>query len=117
MENNLPQKYNDGFFSKIRKFLHGIFYRKGKESKQIRENTQDNKDINNTDSNNTIDILKKENQKYWQKRDILLQVEKNPDVINDWPIDSLLKLEKVIDEEIAMCEKDISVLKANKGLS
>ena len=112
MESNLPQKYNDGLFSKIKRFFLRLFGGNGKHSKIENETiTENRKLITEEKTKNTIDIMREENQKNRQKEDVLLQIEKNPDLINDWPIEKLLKLEQFFDEKIAEYDQDIARLK------
>ena len=116
MESNLPQKYKDGLFSKIKNFFLRLFGGNDNHStsidKTVTENITENvKTVSQGKQKNTIDIIREENQKNREKEDLLLQIEKNPNLINDWSIEKLLKLEKFLDEEIAEYDKNIERLK------
>ncbi len=45
-----------------------------------------------------------------EKEELLLQIEQNPDIINTWPTEKLLKLEKIYDDKIEQYKKKIAVL-------
>lgn len=105
MENNLPQKYNEGIFSKIRNFFLKLFKKKS--------NIVDNqpiiqpKEINK----NPISMLRKENENNKEKEQLLNQIEENTELINSWSIERLLKLEKIYDEKITKYDNEIAKIK------
>ena len=45
-----------------------------------------------------------------EKEELLLQIEKNPDIINTWPAEKLLKLEKIYDRKIDQYKKKLAIL-------
>ena len=102
MENKLPKKYNDSLFSKIKEFFLKIFGRK-KET-VIEENVKENR-------LNSIEKMKKESKTNREKESLLNQIEKDVSLIDNWPIEKLLKLEEIYDEKIERLNKEIERLK------
>lgn len=116
MDSNLPQKYNNGIFSKIKRFFLGLFGKSNEnesvESGAIKENKIQNTTIKEENTlKNSIDIMREQNVINREKEDLLLQIEKKPDLINDWPVEKLKKLEAIYDEKIEEYDKEIAKLK------
>lgn len=115
MDNNLPQKYNNGIFSKIKRFFLGLFGKSkenvSKSSVNIIENELRSATIKEDNPiKNSIDIMREQNVKNREKEELLLQIEKNPDLINEWPVEKLKKLEAIYDEKIEEYDKEIAKL-------
>lgn len=55
--------------------------------------------------------MREENEKNREKEELLNQIEENTDLINNWSVERLLKLEKVYDEKIAQYDNEIARLK------
>lgn len=118
MDSNLPQKYNNGIFSKIKRFFSGLFGNLKEntsiESTKIKENESQNTNVKEENTvKNSIDIMREQNVKNREKEDLLLQIEKNPDLINDWPVEKLKKLEAIYDKKIEEYDKEIAKLNKN----
>ena len=60
---------------------------------------------------NSINEMRKENRINREKEALLLQIEKNPELINNWGVEKLLKLEKVFDDKIKNDDEEIAKLK------
>lgn len=112
MESNLPEQYKEGIFSKIKKFFLKIFGKNNKIPKEVNDISGSNKTKKvKQNTKNSIEIMKEENKKIRGQEEILSQIEENPELINDWSIDNLLKLAKIYDEKIEKCQKEILILK------
>ncbi len=114
MKNNLPKKYNEGIFSGIRNFFLKIF---GKKTNTINESVVNSQVIKPKEikDKNSIDIMKEENRKAKEREQVLNQIEKNLSLIDNWPVEKLLKLEKVYDEKIEQYDSEITRLKVKKA--
>ena len=55
--------------------------------------------------------MKKESKTNRQKESLLNQIEKDVSLIDNWPIEKLLKLEEIYDEKIERLNKEIERLK------
>lgn len=114
MENNLPKKYNEGIFYKIRNFFLKIF---GKRTSIVNENVVNSEIVKQEQeiNKNSIDVMKEENTKNREKEHVLNQIERNLELIDDWPIEKLLKLEKIYDEKIKKYDVEIARLKIKEA--
>ena len=106
MENKLPKKYNEGIFLKIKEFFLKIFGRKNNNEETVieEENVKENR-------LNSIEKMKKESKTNREKESLLNQIEKDVSLIDNWPIEKLLKLEEIYDEKIERLNKEIERLK------
>lgn len=124
MGNNLPQKYNDSIFYKIKNFFLRLF---GNKSDNLDEKVSNINNLNNNVNNNaeiikpkeigknSISVMREENEKNREKEELLNQIEENTDLINNWSVERLLKLEKVYDEKIAQYDNEIAKLKGQEA--
>ena len=62
---------------------------------------------------NLKDIMKEENKRNREIENLLSQIKKNPDLINNWSIN---KLKKIFAKKIAQCDIEIEELKAKMGM-
>ena len=60
---------------------------------------------------NFINEMKKENKINREKEVLLSQIEKNPELINNWGVEKLLKLEKIFDDKIENYDEEIAKLR------
>ena len=60
---------------------------------------------------NSIDEMRKENKINREKEVFLSQIEKKPELINNWPIEKLLKLEKIFYDKIENYDEEIAKLR------
>ena len=106
MENKLPKKYNEGIFFKIKEFFLKIFGRKNNNEETVieEENVKENR-------LNSIEKMKKESKTNKEKESLLNQIEKDVSLIDNWPIEKLLKLEEIYDEKIERLNKEIARLR------
>ena len=106
MKNKLPKKYNEGIFFKIKEFFLKIFGRKNNNEETVieEENVKENR-------LNSIEKMKKESKTNREKESLLNQIEKDVSLIDNWPIEKLLKLEEIYDEKIERLNKEIARLK------
>ena len=106
MENKLPKKYNDSVFSKIKEFFLKIFGKKNNNEETVveEENVKENR-------LNSIEEIRKESKINREKESLLNQIEKDVSLIDNWPIEKLLKLEEIYDEKIERLNKEIERLK------
>ena len=95
MESKLPKKYNDSVFSKIKEFFLKIFGKKNNNEETVveEENVKENR-------LNSIEEIRKESKINREKESLLNQIEKDVSLIDNWPIEKLLKLEEIYDEKI-----------------
>ena len=106
MNNKLPQKYKEGLFIKIKRYFRNLF---GKKNIDLDENVDTKSEVN-VEEKSSIEIMKEETHRIIDQENLLKQIEDNPYVIMDWPMERLLKLEKVCDEKILQYHKEIKVL-------
>ena len=106
MKNKLPKKYNEGIFFKIKEFFLKIFGRKNNNEETVveEENVKENR-------LNSIEEMKKESKINREKENLLNQIEKDVSLIDNWPIEKLLKLEEIYDEKIKRLNEEIARLK------
>ena len=114
MGNNLPKKYNEGIFYKIRNFFLRIF---GKKTNTVNENVVNSEIVKPKQemNKNSIDVMREENEKNREKEHALNQIERNLSLTDDWPIEKLIKLEKVYDEKIKKYDAEITRLKVKEA--
>lgn len=108
MENNLPKKYEKGIFCNIKNFFLNLF---GKKSKDFIETDNKIKNSEPVKEKNSIDLLRDEYLKTQEKENLLSQIEENPDLINNWKIEKLMKLEEIYDKKISQYKNEIAILK------
>lgn len=60
---------------------------------------------------NSIEQMRKENKINREKENLLNQIEKDVSLIDNWPIEKLLKLEEIYDEKIKRLNEEIARLK------
>ena len=60
---------------------------------------------------NSIEKMKKESKTNREKENLLNQIEKDVSLIDNWPIEKLLKLEEIYDEKIKRLNEEIARLK------
>lgn len=60
---------------------------------------------------NSIEKMKKESKTNREKESLLNQIEKDVSLIDNWPIEKLLKLEEIYDEKIKRLNEEIARLK------
>jgi len=109
MENKLPIKYEDVFFSKIKKFFCNVFKKKSVTMEQFEVIKQDKIEINTNESD--FDKMKVASNRVRIKEDILILVEKNPALIENLSLDKLKELDKMYDEIIEKNDRKIKQLK------
>jgi len=121
MENNLPTKYKEGIFSKIKNFLKSIFGKKDiiepetnviqpvplKAKSETQENTIN---IEEQKSKNTITMLREENQKQQNRKKIIDILIESPERIEELSEERLYELDRLCDEEIKENDNEIEYL-------
>lgn len=117
MSSNLPQKYNDGIIHKIKTFIFNLLgKRNSKITNTIDNSEQETKKETRIENKNSIELMREENERNREKETLLLKIEKNPDLIDNFPIEKLEKLEKLIDEKIAEYDDEIAKIKKQMGI-
>lgn len=109
MKNKLPIKYEDGFFSKIRKFFSNVFKKKSVTTEQLEVIKEKEVEINTNESD--FAKMKVASNRVRIKEDILTLVEKNPELIENLSIEKLKELDKMYDEIIEKNDRKIKQLK------
>lgn len=108
MENNLPDKYNENFKIKIKRFFAGFFNKKNvKENKDIIKESND-KIVENI---NDIEKMKEESKKAQLKEDILEMTKNNPKLIETLTTTQLKELNNMYDKMIEENNRKIEKLK------
>lgn len=108
MENNLPQKYKNNLFEKIKSFFIRLFKLTERKEKIVNSTLAEN---NNLTSKNIVDTMKNESTNNTKREELLFQIEKNPSLIDKWPIEKLLKLDSIYEEKIKEYDNEIKKLK------
>ena len=109
MKNKLPIKYEDGFFSKIKKFFSNIFKKNSVATQELEVIKENKIEINTNESD--FDKMKVASNRVRIKEDILSLVEKNPALIENLSLDKLKELDKMYDEIIEKNDRKIKQLK------
>ncbi|MBQ2890932.1 MAG: hypothetical protein IJE44_04740 [Clostridia bacterium] len=109
MQNKLPEKYGNSFFSKIKRFFANIF----KKNNAIIEKKVDSKkeNVELKSKENEFEKMKKSSNKVEIKEDILSLIEKKPDLIDTLPLERLKELDNMYDEIIEENERKIKNLR------
>ena len=114
MKNNLQVKENNPFFEKIKNFFRKLFYRKPTEisvDNVIAEQTTIKKE-NNTAFQESIKVEVKNDYVTEMKREEFLDdLEKNPKLLYELPIEKLEKLEDYYNESIKKQEAKLAKIK------
>lgn len=92
-------------FYKLKNFILSIF----NSPKELSEGLEDKSNIKKLDS--FADSLQKDVQKKIQKKDILSEIDKNPDLIDSLPYTRLVQLNKLYEERINELENIIKMKK------
>lgn len=111
MKENSLQKYNEGFFHKIKAFFRNLFGIA--EGKRIK-----NEEISYYDmpvKNNYISELRKENKKGQLKDDIVARVDQNPELLEKLPLERLKELDNIYIEKIK--ERNIEILDLEREIA
>lgn len=105
MNNNSLEKYEGGFFQRLKRLVRNIFM---KEQKTVVGNTVYKK--NNEQKLNPIENMKTESQKTAIKEDILSLIDKKPDILKTLSLEKLKEIDKLYDEKIEKNVKEIEYL-------
>ena len=111
MENNLPDKYNENFRVKIKRFFSSFF-----KKKNIEENKEVQKENNDKIMDNSINEIKKmkeESKKAQLKEDILEMTKNNPKLIETLSTAQLKELNNMYDKVIEENNRKIDKLKSS----
>lgn len=109
MKNELPIKYEGGFFSKLKRFLNSVLKKHSVTAQQLGVLKENKVEISTNESD--FDKMKAASNRVRIKEDILTLIEKNPALIESLPIDKLKELEKMYDEIIEKNDRKIKQLK------
>lgn len=109
MENKLPEKYENSFLNKIKRFFTGLFKKNVIASKS--EEVIQNKKIEVKQTETEFNKMKGLGNKTRLKEDILTLIESNPDAIKNLSIENLKKLDSMYDEIIEENNRKIKKLK------
>lgn len=85
-------------------------------TKSTKEDNQIIKKETEQEKKNLQDIMKEENKRNREIENLLSHIKKNPDLINNWSINKLKKIEKIFAKKIAQCDIEIEELKAKMGM-
>ena len=107
MSDNLPKKYENSFFTKIKTFFSNIFIKKNnvvEAKKIIQKEIIENK-------TKELDKMKELSNKSKIKEDILAIVKENPELIKTMPIENLKELNRMCADIIEKNDREIKKLK------
>lgn len=114
MKNNLPMKEDNSFLKKIKNFFRELFYRKPVENSLdnvIVEQTPIKKE-NNTAFKESVKVEVKNDYSTEMKREKFLDdLERNPKLLYELPIEKLEKLEDYYNESIKKQEAKLAKIK------
>ena len=111
MENKLPQKYKENFFSKILKNIKKLFTKK--TIKKVETEKAEIGKLNVTSSVKNVQSSQTNSCKradFKLKEDIMAIVESNHDLLQTLPYKRLEQLDSLYDEEIEKNNKEIEYL-------
>lgn len=119
MKEKFKQEQNAGIFYIIKKFFSKIFERNKKKALPkanniINTNSNDikNERIKDKEKRKTeIQIMQEEFNRNQEKETLLKQIENNPRLLNNWPIEKLERLEKLYDEKVVQLDNEIARLR------
>ena len=106
MENNLPQEYKKGFLNKIKEFFSKMFNRDSNNTNQSEMKIEEKKTV----EKNSIEKLKEETKKGFEQESLINQLIKNPELVRNWPIEKLEKLNTICDEKMSQLDFEIATL-------
>jgi len=109
MKNNLPEKYENSFFTKIKRFFANIFRKNNKVLEQNEIKKEQKTELNKTE--NKFQDMKKLSKKAELKKEILDMIEKQPDLIESLSIEKLKELNCMYDAIIEENERKIKKIK------
>lgn len=107
MKNNLPDKYNENFTVKIKRFFSNFFKKKSIEEKKESRDKVDGNSINE------IEKMKEESKKAQLKEDILEMTKNNPKLIETLSTAQLKELNNMYDKVIEENNRKIDKLKSS----
>ena len=111
MKSNLPQKYEESFIFKIKRFFSNLFGKKNIQKEEINPIVkEEKKEIHIKE--NSIEKMKQESNRVHLEEDILKIVEKNPELIENLTISQLEKLNDMYDKTIEENDRKIQRLKS-----
>lgn len=111
MKNNLPQKYEESFMFKVKRFFKNLFGKKNIQKEEINSIAKEEKrEI--CLKENSIEKMKKVSKRAHLEEDILKTVEKNPDLIGNLTIPQLVKLNQMYDKIIEENNRKIQSLRS-----
>ena len=117
MNTNLPMKKKNGFIDKIKNFFKKLFNKKDNNNnlEQTSNLIEDEIKVEYNTKSNFQDSIKVEVKDEYsnnlKREEFLKEVESNPSLLYELPIDKLEKLEKYYDESIAKYVEKLSKLK------
>lgn len=111
MSNNLPEKYKNNIFYKIRSFIRNIFVKQQQvETEEIYNDKTDGSVNVKVDS--VVSVFGNEKSKTKTKEEIFNIIDSNPDVLEKLPTERLYELTKMYDEKILENDRQIKHLKS-----
>lgn len=114
MKNNLPIKEDNSFFGKIKNFFRKLFYRKPVENSVdnvISEQAQIKKESNTAFQESIKADVKNDYLTEMKREEFLDELEKNPKLLYELPIEKLEKLEYYYSESIKKQEAKLAKIK------
>jgi len=111
MKNNLPQKYEESFMFKVKRFFSNLFGKKNIQKEEINPIEKEEKKEVHIEEN-SIEKMKKASKRVDLEEDIIKIVEKNPDLIDNLTILQLEKLNEMYDKIIEENDRKIQRLKS-----
>jgi len=108
MNNKLPEKYENGFLHRVKRFFSNIFSRNkvvNEKKEIIKEEKMEHKN-----EENYFLKMKEESKKIELKEDIISILNNKPELINTLSIERLKELNNMYDEMIRDLEREIKKL-------
>lgn len=109
MQNQLPKKYENNFFIRLKRFFSNIFHKKEMNDKLAEAIKENKKEVSFEKID--FDKMKEMSNKANLKDDILTLVEKNPKLIETLSVKQLKALEHMYDDIIENNNRKIKKLK------
>lgn len=117
MNVNLPMKKENSFIDKMKKFFKKLFNKEGNNVGQTSNLIEDEEKVEDNTKSNFQDSIKLEVKSEYEylnnltREEFLKELESNPSLLYELPIEKLEKLEKYYDESIAKYGDKLSKLK------
>ncbi|MBP3284738.1 MAG: hypothetical protein J6M02_04495 [Clostridia bacterium] len=111
MANELPEKYEGGFWCRVRRFFSSMFKKKNERKEFVESGKIEVQAV----KKNEFEEMKKESHKVQLKENILSMIDDHPQLIDTLPIPRLKELSKMYDGIIEENDRKIKKLERAVG--